>query len=62
MSSYEYKTMYEIEGLNSFDEETIMSKDIRIVSREGNLIKLIFDHKSYDALIKDFDLRPRKHG
>lgn len=52
--------MYEIEGLNSFDEETIMSKDIRIVSREGNLIKLIFDHKSYDALIKDFDPQTKK--
>jgi biotin carboxyl carrier protein len=60
MSAYGYQTIYEIEGLNSFDEETILAKDIRIVSREGNIVKLFFDHKSYDALIKDFDPETKK--
>ncbi len=60
MSTYGYNTMYEIEGLNSFDEETLLSKDIRIVSREGNVVKLVFDHKSYEVVIKDFDAQTKR--
>jgi len=52
--------MYEIEGLNSFDEKEVLSKDIRIVSREGNIVKLFFDHKAYEAVIKDFDPETKK--
>ncbi len=60
MNTNGYKTTYDIEGLNSFDEETILSKDVRIVAREGNVVKLFFDHKSYEAVIKDFDPQTKK--
>lgn len=60
MSTYGYQTMYEIDDLHTFDDETLSSKDIRIVSREGNIIKLFFDHKSYQAVIKDFDPQTKK--
>ena len=60
MSTYGYQTMYEIDDLHTFDDETLSSKDIRIVSREGNIIKLFFDHKSYEAVIKDFDAQTKK--
>ena len=52
--------MYEIDDLHTFDDETLSSKDIRIVSREGNIIKLFFDNKSYQAVIKDFDPQTKK--
>jgi biotin carboxyl carrier protein len=60
MSTYGYQTMYEIDDLHTFDDETLSSKDIRIVSREGNIVKLFFDHKAYEAVIKDFDHQTKK--
>lgn len=60
MSTYGYQTMYEIDDLHTFDDSTLSSKDIRIVSREGNIVKLFFDNKSYEAVIKDFDPQTKK--
>ena len=49
------KTTYEVEGLDSFTDEYLHTKDIRIITRVGNKIKLLYDQKAYEAVIKDFD-------
>ncbi|MFZ1749975.1 MAG: acetyl-CoA carboxylase biotin carboxyl carrier protein subunit [Saprospiraceae bacterium] len=55
MASERETTTFEISGLGSFNEEELLSKDIRIVSRKKNLVQLIYNHKSYEAVIKNFD-------
>lgn len=60
MNTNGYHTLYEIDGLHTFDDATLSSKNIRIISRDGNIIKLFFDHKSYDAVIKNFDSQTKR--
>ena len=55
MSMDATKTTYEVEGLDSFTDEYLHTKDIRIITRVGNKIKLLYDQKAYEAVIKDFD-------
>ncbi len=55
MSMDATKTTYEVEGLDSFTDEYLHTKDIRIITMVGNKIKLLYDQKAYEAVIKDFD-------
>ncbi|MBL0100737.1 MAG: acetyl-CoA carboxylase biotin carboxyl carrier protein subunit [Saprospiraceae bacterium] len=55
MSDTTMQTSYDIIGLTSLEDTDLASKDIRIVSRKGDNVKLFYDNKSYNAKIKKFD-------
>lgn len=55
MSLNDYKTKIVVENRATFDMDELGQKDIRILSREGDKIRVIYQNKSYDALIKEFD-------
>jgi biotin carboxyl carrier protein len=50
-----YKTTYEIENLSTIEDELLDNTDIKIISQEGNVIRLLYNNKSYQLLVKRFD-------
>lgn len=50
-----YKTTYEIENLSTIGDEILDNTDIKIISQEGNVIRLLYNNKSYQLLVKRFD-------
>ncbi len=49
------KTTYEIVGMDSFTDENLRTRDIRIISRIGNKVKVLYNQKAFEAVIKDFN-------
>jgi len=50
-----HQTTFDTGITGSFTEENLLSKDIRIISRQGNNVKMLFNNKAYDAVIKEFN-------
>ena len=48
-------TSFEVENLISLDGNTIKDADVRIITKEGNLLQLLYNNKKYVASIRDFD-------
>lgn len=51
----EYQTTYEIEKLGAVSSSDVDDANIRLLSRDGDNLRLIYNNVAYDAKIKDFD-------
>lgn len=59
MSLNNYKTRVVVENRAEFDKDELVQKDIRILSHEDNKIRVMYQNKVYDALIRDFDYQTK---
>lgn len=55
MSTDTNSTTFEVERQGSFDEEFLLSQDIRVISRNGNLMRLMYKHQLFDVVVRSFD-------
>ena len=53
------QTKFDVIGHSVFTEEDLMKRDFRILTREGNTLKLLLDNKAYSALLKHIDLQEK---
>jgi biotin carboxyl carrier protein len=51
----QYQTTYEIEKMGSILFSEIKDEDIRMLHRDGDMLRLLYHDIAYDAKIKEFD-------